>query len=220
MILERVNSDELLRIAPTALRAGGPEELARRVCERWTPRQMCQLLHHDAAQVRKLTCVVLALAGDRAVQQCLTGALRDEDPEVRQLAEHALWSIWFRGGNAAASRRFRRGLKLMALDAPDEAIKWFRTACHLDPAFAEAYHQRAIAHYLLGEWLESIENCNRTLALDPMHFGALAGLGHCHAQLGNLAEAARFYRRALAINPQADGIGEALCRIEQCLTGV
>jgi len=35
----------------------------------------------------------------------------------------------------------------------------------------------------------------------PCHFGAWAGLGHCYAHEGRLAEAVEAYERALEINP-------------------
>jgi cytochrome c-type biogenesis protein CcmH/NrfG len=44
----------------------------------------------------------------------------------------------------------------------------------------------------------------------PCHFGAWAGLGHCYAHEGQLAEAVEAYERALAINPHLEGVRQAV----------
>jgi len=44
----------------------------------------------------------------------------------------------------------------------------------------------------------------------PCHFGAWAGMGHCHAHVGRLDEALKSYERALSINPHLDGVREAV----------
>jgi tetratricopeptide (TPR) repeat protein len=217
---EAVDTAEFVKLAADALESGGAEELARRVGQRWTPRQICPLLHDEDANVRKLGCVTLALCGDRRAVGCLTAALRDEEPQVAELAEHALWSIWFRGGLPEARRHFRRGLAAMSDDALDAAVEHFTRAQQADTNFTEAYNQCAIAHYLAERWLDSIEQAEQAVERHRVHFGALAGLGHCHFQLGNFAEASRWYRRALAVNPRMHTVAAALARIERCVAAV
>ena len=41
--------------------------------------------------------IALALLGTKESNEAVAGRLRDDDPEVRQLATDALWKIWFRG---------------------------------------------------------------------------------------------------------------------------
>lgn len=220
MRLEAVNSAEFVKMAAQALERGGVEELARHAAARWTPRQLCPLLQDEDADVRKLGCVTLALCGDHRAVGCLTAALRDSDAQVAELAEQALWSIWFRSGNREACKELRRGLEAMAADELEEAIVHFTRAQKADPDFAEAYNQCAIAHHLSERWLDSIEQAELALDRYPGHFGALAGMGHCHFQLGNFAEAARWYRRGLAVNPRMHSVAAALARIEQCVAAV
>jgi len=71
-----------------------------------------------------------------------------------------------------------------------DAIEHFTLALEIDPRFAEAYNQRAIAQYLQEQFSQSIADCRRTIELMPCHFGAWAGLGHCHAHEGRLEKAA------------------------------
>jgi Flp pilus assembly protein TadD len=55
------------------------------------------------------------------------------------------------------------------------------------------------------------------LRLNPHHFGAASGQGLCHLALGQYAEAARCFRRALAIHPRLEGVRENLGRVYQRL---
>jgi len=217
MWIEQINTEEFLRVVGPALQQCEADELAREVASRWTPQQLCQMLHDETADVRKVACVVLGLVGDGRCLRCLSRALHDPDPQVNQLAEHALWSVWFRIGEPTAQRQFRSGLTALESDQPSQAVSHFRQAQHSDPTFASAWHQCAIAHYLLDEYVAAIDCCRQAVELTPMHFAALATMGHCYAHLGQFADAAECYRRALTINPRLDGIATALGRIEKSL---
>jgi len=220
MRLEAVDTAEFVKAATEALERGGMEQWARQVGQTWTPRQICPLLQNDDEDVRKLGCVTLALCGDQRAVGPLTAALRDASSQVAELAEHALWSIWFRSSTPEALKRFRRGLSALADNDLASAVAQFDAARQADPKFTESYNQCAIAHYLAERWLESMELSEEALELHPAHFGALAGIGHCQFQLGNFAEAARRYRQALAINPRMHSVAQALSRIERCVAAV
>ena len=55
----------------------------------------------------------------------------------------------------------------------------------------------ATLKYLTGDFAESVELCERVLALKPHHFGALSGICMCHAKLGDDAAVAYWRARAL-----------------------
>jgi tetratricopeptide (TPR) repeat protein len=69
------------------------------------------------------------------------------------------------------------------------------------PEWAEAWNKRATALYLAGEHDRSLANIDRVLALEPRHFGALAGMGLIRIARGQYRDALAAYRRALAVNP-------------------
>ncbi len=88
--------------------------------------------------------------------------LRDPDPIVNEMAEHALWSIWFRCGKThEANHELCLGTKALNHRDFDLAISHLTRAIELDPTFAEAYNQRAIAHYLQERYDDSITDCLR-----------------------------------------------------------
>ena len=51
------------------------------------------------------------------------------------------------------------------------------------------WNKRATTNYLLRDLRASIEDCRKTLELNPSHFGALSGMGLCHLGLFEFAEA-------------------------------
>jgi tetratricopeptide (TPR) repeat protein len=136
---------------------------------------------------------------------------------VNQMAEHALWSIWFRCGSGPANTELCRGTKALNARNFAVAIAHFDRAIELDEDFAEAYNQRAIAFYLQERYHESIADARRAVEKMPSHFGALAGMGHCHLNLGDLPEAMKCYEQALAINPHLDCLNQTVAEIKSRL---
>ena len=177
---------------------------------RWQAEQIVELLKSRHCDARKVAALCLSLVGGACCLGPLAEQLKDPDPIVNEMAEHALWSIWFRSGSCEANHHLAKGAQAMERQEMPEAIRHFTRAIAIDPKFAEAYNQRAIAHYLLEHFDESIADCHRTTDLMPCHFGAWAGMGHCHAHTGRLQQALECYQKALSINPHLE------CLIEAC----
>jgi tetratricopeptide (TPR) repeat protein len=210
-----IDPETFLRIVRPALQTGDAELLAHAVSVRWRASQVCRLLGHTDVDVRRVAAVALGMIGDHKSLVGLTRALRDPDEQVNEMADFALRSIWNRSGSSRAAEPFRQGVELLARDKFDEAIDKFHEATQIDPSFAEAYNQCAIAHFFVGQWRLCLADSRRTIRLIPAHFGAIAGMGHCFAEMGEFDKALRCYRRALRINPRLGAIAEAISRLEQ-----
>ncbi len=138
---------------------------------RWTLEQIKGLLTGENEDGRKVAALSLALVGGKCCLGPLAQLLRDPDPIVNEMAEHALWSIWFRCGKSQdANHELCRGTKALNHRDFDLAIEHLTRAIDLDPTFAEAYNQRAIAHYLQERYDESIVDCLRAVERMPCHF--------------------------------------------------
>jgi tetratricopeptide (TPR) repeat protein len=183
----------------------------------WSAAQIISLLSSKCCDARKCAALALSLVGCPACLEPLSIQLKDADPMVNQMAEHAMWAIWFRCGTQEANQLLTRGADLMSRQDFVHAIEHFSRAIQISPKFAEAYNQRAIAHFLKEDFDRSIEDCQQTVALMPDHFGAWAGMGHCHAHEGRICDARRCYKRALEINPHLTGVQEALTELAACV---
>jgi tetratricopeptide (TPR) repeat protein len=181
----------------------------------WKSEQIQQLMGSEHTDAKKVALLAIGLVGHACCLPQLSKHLKDPDPVVHEMTEYAMWSIWFRLGKSPdANHQLARGAQALERKDYEHAIKHFNRALELDPDFAEAYNQRALAAYLLERYEESIEDCRRTVERMPIHFGALAGMGHCHAHLGQPREAIECYRRALAIHPHMECLKEAIPELQ------
>jgi tetratricopeptide (TPR) repeat protein len=180
---------------------------------RWTGQQIINIIKGPHADARKVAALCLSLVGCRECVPAITGLLKDPDPCVNELAEHALWSIWFRCGSDPANENLARGAKALSDRNFDKAIAHFDRAIELSPDCAEPYNQRAIAKHLMEQYEDSIQDCRRAVERMPCHFGAWAGMGHNYAHLGDLNQAIEAYDRALDINPRMTDIRQALAEL-------
>jgi tetratricopeptide (TPR) repeat protein len=171
----------------------------------------------DAA-VREQACARLGESGGGEALPRLLAALR-EDPaaNVRRAAEQAIWRIWSRSGDARTDREFEAGVAQMQAGELREAARTFGRVIDMQPGFAEGWNKRATVYFLPGELERSLRDCDEVIRRNPDHFGVLAGYGQIHAQQGDLSEALEYFERALAINPNMDGVRASVEAIRRAL---
>jgi tetratricopeptide (TPR) repeat protein len=171
---------------------------------------LCKLLANSDADVVKVAALALGMVGDRLCIPCLAGRLCDPDPMINQMAEHALWNVWFRSGTAAANQELCLGTHCLNDRDFDCAFAHFNRALELSPEFAEAFHQRGLAWSMLDQHERALADYRRAVEMMPCHFSAWAGLGQCYSMLEKIPQAIEAYEQARELNPHIDGIGQAL----------
>jgi tetratricopeptide (TPR) repeat protein len=129
--------------------------------------------------------------------------LKNSDESVRDRATAKLWYAWFNQKGEYGMQILRRSQ--VSLEAGDVigAFDLLTKLISESPDFAEAWNRRAVLHYTQGNYQKSIQDCETVLKLNPIHFGALHGLGLCYAALGEYTSAIQAFRRALEIQPFA-----------------
>ncbi len=157
----------------------------------------------------------LGLVGTMEDTPELSRCLHHADYFVVTRAEQALWSIWFRASTSECCAWLQESVTAMQAGQFAEAERLLDKILIADPTFAEACNQRAILHYLTDRFPSSVMACMRTLALNPKHFGAAAGLGHNRFQLGQYDDAEIAYRRALHLHPRMEGVRQQLRRVRE-----
>jgi tetratricopeptide (TPR) repeat protein len=127
------------------------------------------------------------------------------NPIEAQVAEHEIWSLWMTSNEETVNLLMIRGVDALSADDLKTAFKVFTEMVEIAPDFAEGWNKRATVLYMLGAYPESIADIDRTLELEPRHFGALSGLGLCNAELEHDEAALDAFERALTVNPHMDG---------------
>ena len=95
-----------------------------------------------------------------------------------------IWELWQTSDSRSidlltvwARRAAKEEKYAAALDLLDQVVV-------MRPDYPEGWNQRATLHYQMKEFGRSIADIERTLALEPRHFGALAGLASIQQQMG------------------------------------
>jgi tetratricopeptide (TPR) repeat protein len=136
---------------------------------------------------------------------------------VRLLAAEAAWRIWGRSGDFEIDELFLRGSGELQDGNFRDALATFDQIVQRKPDFAEGWNKRATIRFLLGDYENSLMDCDEVFKRNPKHFGALAGAGQIHVLLGHPEQALDFFRRALAVNPNLEGPAQMKELIERHL---
>ena len=184
------------------------------VAARYTEGSLARLARSPSSKSRRAAVLALGLLGSFEANAAVARSLRDPDATVRNLANSALWAIWFRADSPENNATLEEVHDLINrrkfADAEDLATRLIDRA----PKFAEAHNQRAIARFLRGRFAESLADCRRTLELNPYHIGALGGLGQCYLRLDRRDDALATYKRALKLQPFSEGLRETVAALE------
>jgi tetratricopeptide (TPR) repeat protein len=166
---------------------------------------------------RAAAVVWIANRGGMQDARLLHERLRDESAFVRSFAEQGLWLLWSRSGDRATDARMAEGVELMQAGKLDEAVTVFSEIVKNKPGFAEGWNKRATAYYLAGEYRKSLADCDEVLRRNPLHFGALSGVGQIYSALEEYDKALQWFRRALEVNPNMLGVEINIKQVEERL---
>jgi tetratricopeptide (TPR) repeat protein len=212
------NTDSVfLAAVDLPLASGDYATVLARLRGNWPPERLTELLGSQLLVVVKAATKCLGLTGSMGHCDQLVSLLRHDDEQVVAAAEDALWSIWMRAGTEDATAQLRGAIQRLQEDDAESALRVLHDLITADSSLAEAHHQRAIALHALERYDEAEAAYQTTVALNPSHFAAVAGLGHICVQRGDYAGALRHYRRALKIHPRLAEIREIVPQLEAAI---
>ena len=142
---------------------------------------------------------------------------RDAD-KAREIAD-AIRSEWQVSGSASVDLLMQWAAKAVAASKQPSALDLYDQVIALDPTYVEGWNQRATLHYQMGNYRKSMSDINQVLALEPRHFGALAGMAAILSASGEDALALKAWERFLAVYPAERKAQEQLGEIEEKLAG-
>ena len=214
---KRNGFSELAKLLVRYPTEGQREKLKQLLLENYTQENLIGYLTDETSPTQEAAAYALGIIGDMEAVSALVEALQHSDPDMRSNAEQALWAIWFRSGDRTVDDMLQKGAGYIKREQYTEAVDLLTEVTQVAPEFAEGYNQRAIAHFMLEEWEQSIDDCKKVVTLNPVHFGAFAGMGQCYLRLGNLREALKAFQRALEIHPGLYGVAHTILQIQDAL---
>lgn len=144
-----------------------------------------------------------------------------DDLTMIRATENRIWQIWLEHPNEDLERLMEIGTQRMNSRQFPEALLVFNQIVANFPEYAEGWNKRATLYYLLGSFDESIADIEKTLALEPRHFGALSGLGLVYLQREELVKAKQAFEDLIEVHPNSPNAQENLRFVnEQLLINV
>ncbi len=135
-----------------------------------------------------------------------------ENPAEAQAVEREIWVRWIATDDKEAEIMMLGGIDAMRQHRLESAADAFTALIEYAPDYAEAWNKRATVLFYMGDYLASAADVQKTLELEPRHFGALSGLGMIFDALGEPEGALEAYEQALEVYPM---LGSAQVRVEQ-----
>jgi tetratricopeptide (TPR) repeat protein len=144
-----------------------------------------------------------------------------QDPALQdwKSVENKIWKEWSRSGSDSLDLLLERGKRAMERGNLVDAIDHLTALTDQAPEFAEGWNARATAFFMMQRYGLSVADIERTLALNPRHFGAMSGLGMIMENLGKPKEALLAYKGARAVHPFLPDVLKAIERLEEAVSG-
>lgn len=207
----------LLRFYQRYLHDSDTARFIASVASRYTVSALHRLLQEGDVYRRRAAALALGLIGDYRSNEVLGPLLRDKDRKLRLVVDDALRSIWSRDGSMEQRHELERIVRMN--ECGEHAIAVERASRLIEEAdgFAEAYHQRSLALFNLAKIEQAIDDCRQVLQLNPYHYAAMIGLGHCHLETNDLRESLYWFRQALETYPDLEPVRVQVHRLEQAI---
>lgn len=130
-----------------------------------------------------------------------------------------IFEEWNRSGSASVDLMMLWSQKAMEAEKFDVALDFLDQVVTLSPDYAEGWNRRATVHFMMRSFGKSMADIDRTLQLEPRHFGALAGLAQIMKERGSKELALDAYQRVLDIYPMMRSAQNEVATLSEELAG-
>lgn len=144
---------------------------------------------------------------------------READPKAARRISEQIWANWRESGSATGNLLMQWTDKAVEARKLGLALDFLDQVIVLMPEYAEAWNRRATIHYLMGNPAKSMADISMVLALEPRHFGALAGMAGILADEGKDALALKAWQELLDIYPANREAQNKLAELAEKLAG-
>lgn len=163
--------------------------------------------------------ILSPLRADEAELEALLEGLKTADQMAATQIEQRIYEIWSRSGSEAMDLLLERGRSALTEGDATLAVEHFTALIDHAPEFAEGYNGRATAFFQKGQYGLSLEDIRQTLSINPRHFGAISGLALILEELGQTEDALAAWREVERLNPNQQGLDDALLRLGRMVEG-
>jgi len=142
---------------------------------------------------------VAAEAPDTRLDELFAALKQAKTAEIAAPIEAQIWVIWTESDSPTAALLLERVGQTQ--DDPALARQILDALVKIEPGFAEGWYRRSKTSFDGGDVAGALADLERTLALEPRHFGALMGVAAIFESLGQDEKALMAYEQVLALYP-------------------
>lgn len=130
-----------------------------------------------------------------------------------------IWQEWFKSGSASVDLMMKWAGDAVEAKKYDVALDFLDQVIVLAPTYPEGWNRRATVHFMMQNFGKSMADIERTLELEPRHFGALSGMAEIMKTTGRKELALDAYQRVLAIYPMMRSAQNEVSELSEELAG-
>ncbi len=164
-----------------------------------------------------LGLLISAPHADERVDTLLASLQSTSSPREAREIERAIWAIWNDAGDETLNALYSQGRALVGVGRLGEARAVFSELIEKAPGFAEGWNQRATVLYFMNEYDASLADIERTLALEPRHYGAIFGKALIFTAHADYQHALETLDEMERVNPHARGIRRLRSQIKSAM---
>ncbi len=183
------------------LEDGKSAAFVRVVASRYTLSTLQRLTTSADHDLRRATVLALGmLAGGESIP-VVGRRLCDKDRCVRLVAEVAFSDLTRREMGVEAGQALDQARRHIGGERFEKALHLLNELLEIWPKFGEAWYQRGIVDYCLGEYDLALNCARQAVSCNPFHFAVHTLRGRCCLELDQPLVALRYFRHSFAINP-------------------
>lgn len=144
---------------------------------------------------------------------------RERNEKAAERIAQQIRQEWNKSGSASIDLLMQWSSDGIEAKKYDVALDFLDQVVTLDPAYAEGWNRRATVHFIMNNYGKSMADIERTLELEPRHFGALSGMAQILKNTGRKRLALDAYQRVLDIYPMMRSAQAEVATLSEELAG-
>jgi len=163
--------------------------------------------------MRKLSFIAVlffsaaALAAPQSpVDKLLSQLKTAENAEDAKPLESQILTAFLRSGSPSVDLLMSRAGAALSAGNKDVARHLYDSITGIAPRYAEGWHRRGLMQSEAGQDEAAMVSLQKAVELNPRHFQAMAELAEMLEDYGDKPGALKMYRRAIALDPQFEGL--------------
>ncbi|CAH2403389.1 tetratricopeptide repeat protein [Mesorhizobium escarrei] len=171
------------------------------------------------AQADDAVAPPVATTREARLDQLFVDLKRERNEKAAERIAARISHEWSQSGSASIDLMMQWSQKAAEDKKFDVALDFLDQVVTLQPAYAEGWNRRATVHFMMNNFGKSMADIDRTLQLEPRHFGALSGLAQIMAVTGHKQSALEAWQRVLSIYPMMRSAQDQVGTLSEELAG-